>query len=79
MLRDGKADVLSGLDHDNVATPLSIDTPTAVFQYPNRFGPGNNRKFGHYRLTSTSRMATVKGMPCAARTSRHPRIASAMF
>jgi len=64
------------LQHDDVAAPLAILPPPRSLERPDGLRPGHNWKLGHQTVTSTSRIATVRGIPLAARASMHARMAS---
>src|SRR5687768_16295604 len=79
MLGDGKADVHARFQQDDMTAALAVDPPPGANERPYGIRAGDDGKLRHQRATSTSRVATVSGMPLAARASRQPSIASRMF
>jgi hypothetical protein len=62
-----------------VASPLAIHSPAGRLERLHRIRAGDDRQLRYQTATSTSLMATVTGIPLAARASTHAAIASRML
>jgi hypothetical protein len=59
------------LQEDDVAALLPVHALPRALEAPDGFSARDDGQLGHQTFTSTSRVATVSGMPLAARASRH--------
>ena len=69
MLRNRKAGDLPWFHKDGVAASLPVKAPAGALESPHDFRPGKHGKARHQTGTSTSRTATVTGIPFATRAS----------
>lgn len=76
MIRNRKRGDVSGLGHDDVASSLPSHCPPEPLECLDHYLRTKQRNWRHYTATSICLVATVKGIPCSARTSRHSLMAS---
>src|SRR5436305_1410761 len=80
VIRHGQRRDFPRLRKNNMTRRLARNGPSKPREGADGDACADYRKLGgHQAITSTCRVSTVKGSPCSARTSRHNRIASAMF
>ena len=70
---------MARLYQDHVAAPLTRDLPAQAHKHADHLPATQDGKRGHPTAISTSRVATLRGMPRSALTARHSLIASLMF
>ena len=79
MLWDRQACRLSRLGENHMACALAVLDPARLLKTRTARSPEREGKAAIYAGTSTSRTSIVRGMPRAARVSRHPAMASRML